>query len=500
MGATRSRIHRRLAYVPGDVALWPNLSGGETIDMLMRMRGADPRRHRGATELLERFAARPDQEGPRLLQGQPAEGRPGRRVRRPTSELLILDEPTSGLDPLMEQVFNECVAEHTAAGATVLLSSHILSEVERLADRVTIIREGRAVETGTLEDCATCAATRCGPRSPAPVPDLDRDARRARRRRRRRSGDLLGRPRRTAGVLDALTAAGVRRTDEHPADARGAVPRRLPATRAGPRRQRPASVATGTGRWSRLALRRDRVMVPVWMLVLVAGLLRLRRGDPDLYPTDAERVTAAEAINASPAIVALYGPILDVHSLGELAMTKMTVLYAVFVAVLFMVLVRRHTRGRGGERAGRADRRHGGRVATPRCAAAVLEALRWRCRPRACWRRASNVAGLPRRRVAGVRRVLGGRRARGAGLTAVACQLSASARTCAGIAAAGDRGAVRAARRRGHLGLLAELARRPSAGPPSCAPTATPAGGCCCCTSSSRSRSSGVARLLRGRT
>jgi ABC-2 type transport system ATP-binding protein len=144
-------IHRRLAYVPGDVALWPNLSGGEIIDLLIRMRGADPA---GASsrrgELLERFQLDPTKKGRAYSKGNRQKVALVAAFATPT-ELLILDEPTSGLDPLMEQVFNECVAEHTAGGATVLLSSHILSEVEALASRVTIIREGRAVESGSLE-------------------------------------------------------------------------------------------------------------------------------------------------------------------------------------------------------------------------------------------------------------------------------------------------------------------------------------------------------------
>jgi ABC-2 type transport system ATP-binding protein len=143
-------IHRRLAYVPGDVALWPNLSGGETIDLLIRLRDGDPQRSRRA-ELLARFELDPTKRGRAYSKGN------RQKVAlvaafATDAELLLLDEPTSGLDPLMEEVFDECVAERTRAGATVLLSSHILSEVERLADQVTIIREGRAVETGTLED------------------------------------------------------------------------------------------------------------------------------------------------------------------------------------------------------------------------------------------------------------------------------------------------------------------------------------------------------------
>jgi ABC-2 type transport system ATP-binding protein len=163
-------IHRRLAYVPGDVALWPNLSGGEIIDLLLRMRGADPARSR-REEMLERFQLDPTKRGRAYSKGN------RQKVAlvaafAAKSELLVLDEPTSGLDPLMEQVFNECVAEHTATGATVLLSSHILSEVERLADRVTIIRQGRAVEKGTLAELRHLRRHRVRAEVTGPVPDL----------------------------------------------------------------------------------------------------------------------------------------------------------------------------------------------------------------------------------------------------------------------------------------------------------------------------------------
>jgi len=143
-------LHRRLAYVPGDVSLWPNLSGGETIDLLLRMRGCDPRRSR-RDEMLERFELDPRQKGRAYSKGN------RQKVAlvaafATDSELLLLDEPTSGLDPLMEDVFRNCLAEHKARGGSVLLSSHILSEVERLADQVTIIRNGRTVESGTLDE------------------------------------------------------------------------------------------------------------------------------------------------------------------------------------------------------------------------------------------------------------------------------------------------------------------------------------------------------------
>ena len=141
-------IHRRLAYVPGDVALWPNLSGGEAIDTLLRMRGLDPART-DRDALLERFDLDPTKKGRAYSKGNRQKVALVAAFAAPV-DLLVLDEPTSGLDPLMERVFNDCLAEHKASGTTVLLSSHILSEVERLADRVTIIREGRTVETGSL--------------------------------------------------------------------------------------------------------------------------------------------------------------------------------------------------------------------------------------------------------------------------------------------------------------------------------------------------------------
>ncbi len=143
-------IHRRVAYVPGDVSLWPNLTGGETIDLLLRMRDVTPD-PATRTDLLERFELDPTKKGRAYSKGNRQKVALVAAFAVPT-DLLILDEPTSGLDPLMEQVFNQCLGEHKARGTTVLLSSHILSEVEQLADRVTIIREGRAVESGSLAE------------------------------------------------------------------------------------------------------------------------------------------------------------------------------------------------------------------------------------------------------------------------------------------------------------------------------------------------------------
>jgi ABC-2 type transport system ATP-binding protein len=135
--------------VPGDVNLWPNLSGGEAIDLLGRLRGGlDP--HRRA-ELLERFELDPTKKGRTYSKGNRQKVALVAALAS-DAELLMLDEPTSGLDPLMESVFRDCIEDLRHAGRTVLLSSHILAEVEALCDRVTIIRAGRTVETGTLAE------------------------------------------------------------------------------------------------------------------------------------------------------------------------------------------------------------------------------------------------------------------------------------------------------------------------------------------------------------
>jgi len=141
-------LHRRLAYVPGDVSLWPNLTGGEAIDLLGRLRGGiDPGRR---AELLDRFELDPTKKARTYSKGNRQKVALVAALAADV-ELLVLDEPTSGLDPLMEAVFTECIEEFRAGGRSVLLSSHILAEVEKLCDTVTIIRHGRTVESGTLE-------------------------------------------------------------------------------------------------------------------------------------------------------------------------------------------------------------------------------------------------------------------------------------------------------------------------------------------------------------
>ena len=149
-------LHRRIAYVPGDVTLWPNLTGMQIIDFLCRLRGDGssvdaPAHRRRRDELIERFELDPHKKARTYSKGN----RQKVAIIAALSghaELYILDEPTSGLDPLMEQVFQQCVTEAAADGAAILLSSHILAEVEKLCDTVTIIRSGRTVRSGTLTE------------------------------------------------------------------------------------------------------------------------------------------------------------------------------------------------------------------------------------------------------------------------------------------------------------------------------------------------------------
>ena len=159
-------LHRRLAYVPGEVNLWPNLSGGEVIDLLADLRGGLAVARRD--ELLDRFQLDPTKKIRAYSKGN------RQKVALVAAfcsdvELYLLDEPTSGLDPLMEAVFQEVVQELRDAGRSILLSSHILSEVEALCDRVTIIREGRAAESGTFDELRHLTRTSVAVDTAAPL-------------------------------------------------------------------------------------------------------------------------------------------------------------------------------------------------------------------------------------------------------------------------------------------------------------------------------------------
>jgi ABC-2 type transport system ATP-binding protein len=162
-------LHRRLAYVPGDVALWPNLTGGEAIDLFASLRGGLDRARRD--QLVERFQLDPTKRCSSYSKGN------RQKVALIAGfasdvELYLLDEPTAGLDPLMGAEFQQLARECNERGSTVLLSSHVLAEVEALCDQVTIIREGRTVESGSLEDMRHLTRTAMIVRTSRPVPDL----------------------------------------------------------------------------------------------------------------------------------------------------------------------------------------------------------------------------------------------------------------------------------------------------------------------------------------
>lgn len=142
-------IHKRVAYVPGDVNLWPNLTGGEVIDLFVKLRNSNNKSRR--EELIDKFNLDPTKKCRTYSKGNRQKVALIAAFSSDT-DLYILDEPTSGLDPLMERVFQECVMEAKQDGKSILLSSHILSEVERLCDKVAIIRQGRIIETGSLTE------------------------------------------------------------------------------------------------------------------------------------------------------------------------------------------------------------------------------------------------------------------------------------------------------------------------------------------------------------
>jgi polyether ionophore transport system ATP-binding protein len=206
-------LHRRLAYVPGDVSLWPNFTGGEVIDLLGRLRGGLDAQRRAS--LIERFELDPTVRARAYSRGNRQKVALIAALASDV-ELLLLDEPTAGLDPLMEAVFRGCVEDERNRGRTVLLSSHILSEVEALCDRVTIIRRGQAVESGTLSGLRHLTRTSISAELASPpegldrlpgVHDLDIEGDRV---RCEVETDKLD------GLLKVLTAAGVRSLTSQP--------------------------------------------------------------------------------------------------------------------------------------------------------------------------------------------------------------------------------------------------------------------------------------------
>ena len=382
-------LHRRLAYVPGDVTLWPNLTGGEVIDLLGRLRGGLDEKRRAA--LVERFELDPKKRARAYSKGNRQKVALIAALAS-DAELLILDEPTAGLDPLMEAAFRACVEDERRAGRSVLLSSHILSEVEALCERVTIIRagahggvrhagraapshphldHGRAVHRRRTAwpDCPACTtwtsrAPGCGARWTA-----------------ENLGDFLSR----------LTEAGVRSLESHPPsleelflrhytdDATGvtagsaepvtaAVPARRSArplpdpadtdgpsgrTRPGPRRPEPPMRAlAGTGPLTSLALRRDRIMLAAWIYVLTAWVVGTAYSLKKLYPTAAAQQRFAATVAHNALFDALYDPLFG-RSLGALTAWRISSPTALLAGLMSVFIVVRHTRA--DEEAGRLE-------------------------------------------------------------------------------------------------------------------------------------------------
>lgn len=163
-------IHKQIAFVPGEVNLWPNLTGGEVIDLLVSLRGANNKNRRD--EMIERFDLDPSKKCGTYSKGN------RQKVAlvaafASEAELYLLDEPTSGLDPLMEKVFQRCIREAKEAGKSILLSSHILSEVERLCDKVSIIRQGKIIESGNLSEMRHLTRTSLLIQTKQPLEGLD---------------------------------------------------------------------------------------------------------------------------------------------------------------------------------------------------------------------------------------------------------------------------------------------------------------------------------------
>ena len=364
-------LHRQIAYVPGDVTLWPNLTGGETIDLLARMRGGIDEKRRA--ELIERFELDPHKKARTYSKGN------RQKVSlisafSSRARLLLLDEPSSGLDPLMENIFQQCVAEARDRGATVLLSSHILAETEALCERVTIIRAGKTVESGTLESMRHLSRTTITaelarrPRRSHPHPrrrgrQLRRDhaARPRRQRRPRRTHPGARRHRRAQPGQPAAHAgralhAPLRR---HRRSAGAERSRSALMTTTLERPQQPAheapqrgSAFTGTLGMLRLYLRRDRIVLPLWVLLLSTPLATVYVGGIEkVYPDQAARAGFAATIMASPAQRALYGKIYN-DSLGATGIWKAG-MFHLLIAVAVILTVIRHTRA--DEETGRAE-------------------------------------------------------------------------------------------------------------------------------------------------
>ena len=348
-------LHRRIAYVPGDVTLWPNLTGLQAIDFLARLRGDGSVDTRRRDQLIERFELDPHKKARTYSKGN------RQKVAivaafSCNAELYILDEPTSGLDPLMEKAFQQCVQEVTGRGAAVLLSSHILAEVEKLCDNVTIIRAGRAVRSGTLAELRHLMRTTVKVRTRTDGSVAAARPVRARFPRRRRPLRLLGRPQRSgphdgpahrsrhhrpvgvAGIAGGHVPARVPRGEPM---TRPAVPTHPDATRGGCGRL----PFTGVGSLLRLALRRDRIRLSVWISILTLTMVYAPNAIKLAYPEEAQRLARVNLLK-TPAGMIMGGPMFGGNEtdLGAMMANELMLTLIVAASIMSILTVIRHTR------------------------------------------------------------------------------------------------------------------------------------------------------------
>ena len=339
-------LHRRLAYVPGDVVLWPALSGGEAIDLLGNLRGGlNPARR---AELIERFELDPTKRGRQYSKGNRQKVAIVAALAADV-ELLILDEPTSGLDPLMEAVFQDEILADKAQGRTILLSSHIMSEVEALADRVSIIRQGRIVQSGTLEDLRgqtriSIVATLADPpirpvrphdaarRPPGPAPPPERH-RRAGAGERRDGGAGAApddRADRVAGVAGGPLPAHLRPV------ALGAGSASMSATLTGR--------LTGTRPLLAVSLRQDARNIAPWVLLISVLSVSSVLAYAWVFPDPADRAALAATLGANPALSLIFGPARDLSTADGFNAWRAGALGAFFAGLMSILIVVRNSR------------------------------------------------------------------------------------------------------------------------------------------------------------
>ena len=348
-----AELHRRIAYVPGDVNLWPNLTGGEVIDMLSRMRGGLDEKRRA--ELLERFELDPSKKARTYSKGNRQKVALVAALAT-DAELLLLDEPTSGLDPLLEAEFQRCIREVKAEGTTVLLSSHILAEVEALCDRVSIIRSGVNVQSGTLQELRQLTRTSVVAETVRPATALDTmsgvhgiehaDDETHHRAAFDVDTDQLD------DAIKVLGEAGIRSLTAHPPTLEELF---LQAVRREGRGlvSAPYCALTGTHHLVRLILRRDRIRLPLWILGITALTAVSAQSVLALYDTPAKRAGYAVTVDSSGAGKMMNGIPYDVNTLGGITSYETTSTATLLVALMVMFLVVRHTRAE--EESGRAE-------------------------------------------------------------------------------------------------------------------------------------------------